>query len=110
MPAGFDTIYLLTFPINHTGPVLCYCVTCSMVLTALYFTSSGGPDEVHGRPNQANERDTEWHKDPEILCLGEGLSRAGFGLQRERAQGSEEISNPLLHLHCFLQLLIFSGA
>lgn len=70
---------------------------------------SGGSDEVHGQPHQADERDPERDKDPEVLRLGKGLSRACDWLQRARAQGFEEISDPVLHLLRLIQRLLLPG-
>lgn len=70
---------------------------------------SGGPDEVHGRTYKADERDPERDKDPEVLRLGESVRGASAEFQGEGTEGTEEIPNPLFHLHRFLQLLHFHG-
>lgn len=73
------------------------------------YLHSGGPDEAHGWTYKADERDSERSKDPEVLCLGESIRGASSGFQGEGTEGIEEITDPLFHLHRFLQLLHVHG-
>lgn len=73
------------------------------------YVHSGGPDEAHGWTYKADERDSEWNKDPEVLRLGESIRGASAESQGEGTEGTEEVTNPLFHLHRFLQLLYFRG-
>lgn len=94
----------------------CHCVLALVkgsrklkINKILFVRSTGDSDEVHGQPHSADEWDPEWDKDPQVLCLGEGLPGAGLGPPEKGAEGPEEVSDPLFHLYCILQLLVIPG-